>query len=119
MQRLLGVEVPSDRVGVLQDVHWSTGSFGYFPTYTIGNLMAAQLWRRLQADVADVDEQIARGEFAALRDWLNDNVHSHGRKLLPRDLLRRATGEELSTAPFLTYLRTKLADAGIVTPAQD
>jgi carboxypeptidase Taq len=114
MVRLIGVEPPSDAVGVLQDVHWSIGSFGYFPTYTLGNLMAAQLWRRAASDVGDLDARIAAGDFAPLREWLGEHVHQHGRKLLPRELLRRATGEELAVEPFLDYLRRKLADAGIV-----
>ncbi len=116
MSRLLGVEVASDAVGVLQDVHWSIGSFGYFPTYTLGNLMSAQLWERLRTDLSDVDEQLERGDFGQLRDWLGEHVHRHGRKLAPRELLRRATGEELRAEPFLAYLRAKLTDAGI-TPA--
>ena len=93
MQRLLGLEVPGPADGVLQDVHWSAGMIGYFPTYTIGNLMAAQLWERLQDDVADIDALIEQGDFAPLREWLRENVHRHGRKFPPRELLRRVTGE--------------------------
>jgi carboxypeptidase Taq len=117
MQRLLGVTVPDDENGVLQDVHWAQGSFGYFPTYTLGNLMAAQLWERLRRDVPTVDEAIAGGEFGPLRDWLHDRIHRHGRKFLQRELLRRATGEELRVDPLVDYLRAKLTDAGIITPA--
>jgi carboxypeptidase Taq len=114
MERLLGVEVPSDAEGVLQDVHWSIGSFGYFPTYTLGNLMSAQLWQRAREDIADVDEQIERGDFAAVQAWLQEHVHRHGRKFPPRDLLRRATGQELAYEPFLAYLRAKLGSAGVM-----
>ncbi len=114
MQTLLGVEVRSDTEGVLQDVHWASGMFGYFPTYTLGNLMAAQLWSRARADLGDVDEQIASGDFAPLREWLRVNVHQHGRKYTQRELLRRATGEELGVEPFLQYLRAKLRDAGVL-----
>ena len=114
MHRMLGVEVPSDREGVLQDVHWAAGHFGYFPTYTLGNLMAAQLWERLRSDVAGVDDQIARGEFGPLRDWLRENVHRHGRKFTQRELLRRATGQELGTDALLRYLRAKLRDARVL-----
>jgi carboxypeptidase Taq len=110
--RLLGLEVRNDAEGVLQDTHWGAGLIGYFPTYTIGNLMAAQLWERVEAEVEDLAERIEQGDFVPLREWLRDRVHRHGRKLWPRELLRRVTGEELSVEPFLRYLRAKLADAG-------
>jgi carboxypeptidase Taq len=114
--RLLGLEVSGPAEGVLQDVHWSAGLIGYFPTYSLGNLMAAQLWERLAEDVGDVDAGMERGEFAPVRDWLRENVHRHGRKLPPRELLRRVTGEELRVEPFMDYLRGKLADAGVLAP---
>ncbi|MGH2970220.1 MAG: carboxypeptidase M32 [Solirubrobacteraceae bacterium] len=117
IERLLGLEVPSDAEGVLQDTHWGGGLIGYFPTYTIGNLMASQLWERLEADVEDVWERIEGGDFTPLREWLRVNVHHHGRKLYPRELLRRVTGEELRVDPFLAYLRAKLEDAGLLAPA--
>ena len=103
--------------GVLQDTHWGGGLIGYFPTYTIGNLMAAQLWERLEVDVEDIWERIEQGDFAPLREWLRANVHVHGRKLYPRELLRRVTGEELRVDPFVGYLRAKLEDAGLLAPA--
>ena len=115
MHRLLGIEVPSDREGVLQDVHWASGLFGYFPTYTLGNLMAAQLWAQLRDDLPDVDEQLERGEFADVREWLRVHIHQHGRKYTQRELLRRATGQELAVQPLLGYLGTKLRDAGALT----
>jgi len=115
--RLFGLEVPSDAEGVLQDTHWGGGLIGYFPTYTIGNLMASQLWERIEADVPDVWERIEAGDFAALREWLRVNIHRHGRKLYPRELLGRVTGEELRVEPFVTYLRAKLEDAGLLAPA--
>jgi carboxypeptidase Taq len=117
VERLFGLEVPSDAEGVLQDTHWGAGLIGYFPTYTIGNLMASQLWERIEADVPEVWERIEAGDFAPLREWLRVNVHRHGRKLYPRELLARVTGEELRVEPFVTYLRAKLEDAGLLAPA--
>jgi carboxypeptidase Taq len=117
MERLLGVKVTTVADGVLQDVHWSTGLFGYFPTYTLGNLIAAQLWERIGEELPDLDEQLERGDFAPLRGWLREQVHRHGRKYPPRELLRRITGEDLRVEPFLLYLREKLADAGVLVTA--
>jgi len=114
MRRLLGIEVPTVADGVLQDVHWSAGLFGYFPTYTLGNLIAAQLWDRIGDDLPDLDDQLGRGEFAPLREWLREHVHRHGRKFPPRELLRRITGDDLRVEPFLRYLREKLTDAGVL-----
>jgi carboxypeptidase Taq len=113
--RLLGLETPSLKEGVLQDIHWGTGMIGYFPTYTIGNLMAAQLWRALSADLPSIEESIASGDFAPLREWLRDNIHRQGRKYTSRELLRRTTGEELRVEPWLDYLEGKLLDAGLLT----
>jgi carboxypeptidase Taq len=113
--RLLGLETPSLKEGVLQDIHWGAGMIGYFPTYTIGNLMAAQLWSALASDLPSVDESIASGDFAPLREWLRDNIHRQGRKYTSRELLRRATGEELRVEPWLDYLEGKLLDAGLLT----
>jgi carboxypeptidase Taq len=114
MYRLLGIEVPGPVEGVLQDIHWSSGLIGYFPTYSIGNLMAAQLWQRVRADLPELDEQLERGEFAPLREWLGEHVHRPGRTYEPRELLRRITGEELQVEPLIGYLRDKLADAGVL-----
>jgi carboxypeptidase Taq len=117
VSRLFGLEVPNDAEGVLQDTHWGGGLIGYFPTYSIGNLMASQLWERIEADLPDVWERIEAGDFAPLREWLRVNVHHHGRKLYPRELLARVTGEPLRVEPFVTYLRAKLEDAGLLAPA--
>jgi carboxypeptidase Taq len=117
MHRFLDVDVPDDAQGALQDVHWGAGLIGYFPTYSLGNLMAAQIWEALRADLPEVDEQIARGDFGPLRDWLREHVHAHGRKLPPPELLARVTGQELAVAPFLRYLRGKLDDAGVLSAA--
>jgi len=107
-QQQLGVAVPDDRRGCLQDVHWSCGLFGYFPTYTLGNLYAAQFAAAARTALRDLDEAIARGEFAPLREWLRANVHRHGRRFTPDELCRRATGRALTSEPFLGYLEHKL-----------
>jgi carboxypeptidase Taq len=109
--RLLGIEVPDDARGVLQDIHWGSGLIGYFPTYTLGNLMGAQLWERANADLPGLDEAIEAGSFALLREWLRGAVHDKGAALPPRELLRSATGQELSIEPFVRYLSGKLAAA--------
>jgi len=111
MRSDLGVDVPDDARGVLQDVHWASGAFGYFPTYALGNLVAAQLWKRLHAQLPDIGAQIADGDFAPLRAWLGENLHRHGRRQTLRETLARLTGSSaLDPEPYLRYLRTKLGD---------
>ncbi len=109
MAQYLGIEVPNDAVGVLQDVHWSRGGFGYFPTYSLGNVISVQIWEKLREDVDDVDGQIARGEFGEIREWLRENVHRHGRKFTPVETLERAVGGPIDPEPYLAYLQGKLA----------
>jgi carboxypeptidase Taq len=104
----LGIEVPDDADGVLQDVHWPSGLFGYFPTYALGNVLAGQLWELLAADIPDLDERLAAGDFGALRESLRERVHRHGRKLTPAQTIERAVGGPLDPQPFLAYLRAKL-----------
>jgi carboxypeptidase Taq len=116
MLRLLGIEVPSAADGVLQDVHWGAGLIGYFPTYSLGNLIAAQLWTRVRQDLPDVDDQLAAGDFAPLREWLGEHVHRHGRVYEMRELVQRVTGEELRVEPLVAYLRDKLETAGVLAP---
>jgi carboxypeptidase Taq len=112
----LGVEVPDDARGVLQDVHWAEGLFGYFPTYALGNVIAGQLWERIGAELPDLSEQVAAGDFAPLRAWLADNVHRHGRRLLPAELLELAVGGPLDPSALLRYLRGKLDASAALTP---
>jgi carboxypeptidase Taq len=107
----LGVEVPDDGHGVLQDVHWSGGSIGYFSTYLVGTVASVQIWQAAKRDVPDLEEEVGRGEFAALRDWLGEHVHSLGRKFSPQETLRRATGSPIQAQPYLDYLRRTYADA--------
>jgi carboxypeptidase Taq len=106
----LGIEVTDDAHGVLQDVHWSAGLIGYFPTYAIGNILAGQLWERAAADLADLDVLISRGELSALREWLREHVHRHGAKFQLPELLERVTGDPISVTPFISYLKRKLGD---------
>jgi carboxypeptidase Taq len=110
VKEYLGIDVPDDAHGVLQDVHWSGMAIGYFPTYALGNLIAGQLWERAHQDVPDLDQRIAAGDVAPLREWLRDRVHRHGSKWGSRELLERVTGSSISVAPFVSYLRRKLAD---------
>ncbi|HEU4979438.1 MAG TPA: carboxypeptidase M32 [Solirubrobacteraceae bacterium] len=107
-RQYLGIEVPSDALGVLQDVHWPAGLFGYFPTYALGNVLAAQLWERIGAELPDLDERFAAGDFAPLREWLRERVHRHGRKFTAGETIERAAGGPLDPGPFLAYLRRKL-----------
>nr|MBA3809848.1 carboxypeptidase M32 [Solirubrobacterales bacterium] len=104
MRRLLGVEVPSDQLGCLQDVHWSAGAFGYFPSYALGCLIAAQLWEAIDADTPTLQEDLARGELGAVQRWLAEHVHRHGRRRDTIPLLEAATGRGLDSAPFLRYV---------------
>jgi carboxypeptidase Taq len=109
MKEYLGVEVPDDAHGVLQDMHWAAGDFGYFPTYQLGNVVSVQIWQQALADLGEVDEHFARGEFGPLREWLTEHVYRHGSKYPPRELVRRITGSDLDPEPYLQYLRTKFA----------
>ncbi|HVS12543.1 MAG TPA: carboxypeptidase M32 [Thermoanaerobaculia bacterium] len=102
---LLGLTPTSDRTGVLQDIHWAVGLFGYFPTYTLGNLAAHQLFEAAVAKLGDLDADFERGDFAPLLGWLRDHVHSLAATLPPRELIRRATGRPLETDPFLRHVR--------------
>ena len=106
-QALLGLTPANDRVGVLQDVHWSGGSFGYFPSYCLGNMLAAQLWYRALALRPALEDDFARGDFRWLLNWLRENVHAQGRRFDALALARRVTGEELSPRHLLRYLRER------------
>lgn len=107
MHESLGLRVPNDAHGVLQDVHWSGGMLGYFPTYTLGNLYSAQLNEKIRSDMPDFDMKLSRGEFLPIRDWLNTKVHRFGRTYSARELMRKVTGSDLSAMPFLSYLDKK------------
>jgi carboxypeptidase Taq len=106
-EEFLGVVPPDDALGVLQDVHWSGGMLGYFPTYALGNLIAAQLWAKIVEDVPGLGSRIEKGEFGDLLTWLRENVHRYGSKFEPTELLTKVTGSGLTAKPYLRYLRDK------------
>ena len=110
MREDLGVEPPDDAQGVLQDVHWADGLFGYFATYTLGNVIAAQLWRSFEAAHPNCRDELGTGSFASLLAWLRAQVHDHGRKYLPAELVKRVTGSPINPAVYLEYLETKYRD---------
>ncbi len=112
MEDLLGIRPPSDADGVMQDVHWYEGIFGYFPTYTLGAMTAAQIFTALRRDVPDVLAKIEHGDWAPLLGWLRENVHGLGCRFTPDGLIEHATGAPLTAAPFLAHLRRRyLSDA--------
>lgn len=117
MEAYLGVMPPTDADGVMQDIHWSGGSLGYFPTYTLGNVISVQLYEAACWASPTIPEEIGRGRFAALLGWLRQNVHRHGRKFLPREILQRATGTPLTPEPYLRYLQKKFGEIYAVTAA--
>jgi carboxypeptidase Taq len=110
VREYLGIDVPDDRAGVLQDVHWAEGLFGYFPTYSLGNIIAGQLWEAVHAAIPDLQEQIECGELEPLRDWLKQHVHRHGRKLDSAEIVARATGRPIEIGPYVRYLSDKYAE---------
>jgi carboxypeptidase Taq len=110
MRDYLGLQPPDVTSGALQDAHWSDLTFGYFPTYALGNVVSVQLWERAEADLGALDEQFERGEFAPLRDWLAEHVYRWGRTFTPQELLQRATGSGMDPEPYLRYLQRKLND---------
>jgi carboxypeptidase Taq len=109
-EQYLGIPVPDDRHGVLQDVHWSGGSFGYFPTYQLGNVISVQVWERAVAELGSLDDEFARGDFSRLGAWLRDNLYLLGRKHTPQETLERVVGGPIDPEPYLAYLQAK-ADA--------
>ncbi len=108
MGEYLGVDVPEDRLGVLQDIHWSGGMIGYFPSYQLGNVISVQIWEKVREAIPDLDEQVERGEFDELRGWLGEHVYRHGRKFTTTELLEQIVGGGIDPEPYLAYLRDKL-----------
>ena len=109
-EEFLGITPPDDAQGVLQDIHWSSGYFGYFPTYALGNLISAQLWEKINIDIPDMGSKIAKAEFGDLLTWLQEHIHRFGSKYEPLDLLKRATGQSLNAEPYLQYLERKFGE---------
>lgn len=107
MRQTLGVTPPNDALGVLQDMHWSSGSFGSFATYTIGNVMSVQLFEAARRQMPGLDAALGRGDYAPLREWLTANMYRHGRAFSASEILTRATGRDLDPAPYLDYLENK------------
>ena len=110
MKEYLGIDVPNDAQGVLQDVHWSGGGIGYFPTYSLGNIISCQVWEQARTALPDLDRQFERGEFMALREWLRDNIHRHGRKYTPGEILQRVAGGPIKVGPYVKYLQAKFGE---------
>ena len=104
----LQVDVPDDTRGCLQDIHWSMGAIGYFPTYTMGNLYCAQFFEAAREALGDLDAMFAKGEFTPLREWLNDNIHAHGMRYRSPELVEHVTGKPLSADPLMRHLEGKL-----------
>ena len=110
MHEYLGVTPPNDAKGVLQDIHWSAGSIGYFSTYALGNLVSVQLWEKINKDIKNLDEHMRRGEFSELREWLRKNIHQHGQKFEPQTLVEKVTGSKITPEPYVRYLTKKYSE---------
>jgi carboxypeptidase Taq len=108
VREYLGLEVPNDAAGVLQDVHWAAGLFGYFPTYSLGTIISAQIWEAARVAIPNLHEQIEAGKFGPLREWLRENLHRHGRKLTPAETVERVAGGPIDVGPYLRYLEEKV-----------
>jgi carboxypeptidase Taq len=106
----LGLESETDADGVLQDIHWSMGAFGYFPSYALGNLYGLQITQKLRQDIPELDSRIAAGDFGRLHTWLADNVYRWGCRLEPAELIARITGTGLDVQPFLEYIEKKYTE---------
>ena len=110
MKEYLGVVPTTDTLGVLQDVHWSGGMLGYFPTYALGNLVSVQLWEKINQDIPDLEDQIEHGKFEALLGWLRKNIHQHGAKFEPQVLVKKVTGSTITPEPYMRYLTKKYTE---------
>jgi carboxypeptidase Taq len=109
-EQMFGVRPPSDSEGVLQDIHWSMGAFGYFPTYTLGNLISAQLWESVLEEFPQLPQQIAQGDYAELLSWLRKHVHEQGSRVPTKELVKNITGKEISSAAFVRQMKRKYGE---------
>ena len=110
MESYLGIRPETDAEGCLQDVHWSHGAFGYFPTYSLGSVVAAQLYDAAERDIEGLEGRIRAAEFDRLHEWLTDNVHRHGKRYETNELVRRATGEDVTADAFVDYATAKYGE---------
>ena len=110
MQDYLGIVPPNDAQGVMQDIHWSGGMIGYFPTYALGNLVSAQLWEKINQDIPNLEDQVRAGSFEALLGWLREKIHRHGAKYEPQELVQKVTGSKIDPAPYIRYLTKKFGE---------
>jgi carboxypeptidase Taq len=110
MRDYLGISPGTDTEGVLQDVHWSFGGIGYFPSYSLGNLYAAQILRAIQKDIPDLYSNIKKGKFEIIQDWLKENIHQYGKLYTPNELIVKVTGEELNADYLIDYLEKKYTE---------
>jgi len=110
MNELLGIVPQTDTEGCLQDVHWTRPTFGYFPTYALGNLYSAQFYEAAVEQVPEIENEMAEGKTDALLAWLGENIHQHGRKFTPRELVQRVTGQPFHHEPFIRYVTAKFSD---------
>jgi len=108
--KYFGITPANDKDGCLQDIHWSAGLIGYFPTYSLGNLYAAQFFAKARADLGDLDAMFARGEFAPLLEWLQNNIHRQGRRYRAGDLVKRVTGKPLGSEALMAYMNAKFGE---------
>jgi len=109
-EEYLGIAPSNDAEGILQDVHWSFGGFGYFPTYALGNLVSSQLWEKMSEEIKDIDGKIENAEFDVILAWLRENVHVHGAKYEPQELVKKITGSKITPEPFIKYLNHKFGE---------
>ncbi|HCB01323.1 MAG TPA: hypothetical protein DEP19_02980 [Anaerolineae bacterium] len=106
----LGITPPNDAQGVLQDIHWSYGSIGYFSTYALGNIVSAQLWEKIRKDIKNLDDLTRKGKFEKLREWLRVNIHQYGHKYDPQDIVQKVTGSKIDSAAYVRYLTKKFSE---------
>jgi carboxypeptidase Taq len=110
MEEYLGVTPPDDAQGVLQDIHWSGGMIGYFPTYALGNLASVQLWDKMVEQHPNIPDEVAQGKFETILGWMREHVHRYGSKYEPQEIMLKATGSKITPEPYMKYLRTKYSE---------